>query len=114
MKQAPPTRAPSAPRSRHAQKMDSWVDAGPGNKLTAAIPSSNSVDESQPRSVTQSLRKSAMWVGGPPKPTQPIRPHSRAIVSKLTGARVTSLALPLDGSVTCLNYEPHGATPKPA
>jgi hypothetical protein len=25
-----------------------------------------------------------MWVGGPPNPMQPIRPHSRAMVARLT------------------------------
>ena len=75
MKQTPPMSAPTRPRSRQAQKIASWVEAGPGKRFVAAIPSSNSVSEIHPRSVTQSLRNSAMWVGGPPKPMQPIRPH---------------------------------------
>ncbi len=54
MKQAPPTRAPTVPPSRHAQKMASWVEAGPGRRLVAAIPSSNSVADNHRRSVTQS------------------------------------------------------------
>ena len=31
------------PATRHAEKMASWVDAGPGNRLHAAIASSNSL-----------------------------------------------------------------------
>ena len=34
--------APAGPRSRQAQKMASWVEAGPGSRLVAATPSSNS------------------------------------------------------------------------
>jgi len=30
-----------------------------------------------------------MWVGGPPKPTQPMRPHSRRIVASGTRAIFT-------------------------
>jgi hypothetical protein len=33
MKATAPTRAPGRPRSRHAQKIVSWVDAGPGSRL---------------------------------------------------------------------------------
>ena len=85
MKQAPPTSAPMRPRSRQAQKIASWVDAGPGRRLQAAIASSNSRGSSQLRRSTQSWRRRAMWAGGPPKPMQPIRPHSRAIVSSPGG-----------------------------
>ena len=82
MKQTPPTSAPRRPRNRQAQKIASCVEAGPGSRFVAAIPSSNSVGPIQPRSVTHSRRSRAMCVGGPPKPMQPMRPHSRAIVSE--------------------------------
>ncbi len=80
MKHTPPTTAPRVPPSRQAQKMANWVEAGPGSRLVAAIPSSNSVGDSHWRSVTHSRRSMAMWVGGPPKPRTPIRPHWRAMV----------------------------------
>ena len=83
MNAAPPTSAPSRPRTRHAQKMASSVEAGPGSRLQAAIASSNSVESSQPRWSTHSLRSSAMCAGGPPNPIQPIRPHSRSTVARL-------------------------------
>ena len=85
MKQTPPRIAPAGPRSRQAQKMASWVEAGPGSRLQAASPSSKSSGGSHCWSVTHSLRSSAMCAGGPPNPTQPIRPHSRAIVVSGTG-----------------------------
>ena len=31
-----------------------------------------------------------MWVGGPPNPMQPIRPHSRAMVVRRTGSALVS------------------------
>ena len=37
MKHAPPSRAPATPRSRQAQKIASWVEAGPGNRFVAEI-----------------------------------------------------------------------------
>src|SRR5664280_290319 len=43
MKQTPPRMAPTVPRSRQAQKIASWVEAGPGRRLVAAIPSSKSL-----------------------------------------------------------------------
>jgi len=70
MKQAPPTRAPRRPRSRQAQKIASWVEAGPGSMLVVATPSSNSDEEIQARSSTHNARSKAMWRGGPPKPMQ--------------------------------------------
>ena len=82
MNATPPTMAPSGPATRHAEKIASCVDAGPGNKLHAAIASSNSAVVSHRRCSTQRSRSSAMWAGGPPKPMQPIRPHWRATVSK--------------------------------
>jgi hypothetical protein len=82
MKQMPPIRAPRRPRSRQAQKMASWVEAGPGSRLVAEMPSSNSCALSHPRSSTQSFRNSAMWAGGPPKPMMPMRLHSRTMVEK--------------------------------
>jgi hypothetical protein len=48
--------------------------------LTAAIASSKSRAAIHPRRSTHSSRSSAMCAGGPPKPMQPILPHSRAIV----------------------------------
>jgi len=51
----------------------------------AAIPSSNSWAVSHPRSSTHSVRKSAMWAGGPPNPIAPMRPHSRTRVLNGTG-----------------------------
>ena len=68
--------------------MASWVDAGPGRRLQAAMPSSNSVADIHCRSSTHSLRRRAMWVGGPPNPMHPIRPHSRAMVVRRTGSLV--------------------------
>ena len=80
MNARPPTSAPSRPRTRHAQKIASSVDAGPGSRLQAAIASSNSAASSQPRPSTHSRRSSAMCAGGPPNPVIPIRPHSRSTV----------------------------------
>ena len=79
MKHRPPTRAPAVPASRQAQKIASWVDAGPGSRFMAATPSSNSVAVIQPRRCTHNWRSRAMCAGGPPNPRQPIRPHSLAI-----------------------------------
>src|SRR5262249_31375232 len=73
---SPPTIAPGAPRSRHAQKIASCVEAGPGRRLQAAIASSNSTGAIHRRRSTHSARSSAMCDGGPPKPMHPIRPHS--------------------------------------
>ena len=83
MKASPPTTAPSRPRTRHAQKIASSVDAGPGSRLHAAIASSNSAASSHPRLSTHSRRSSAMCAGGPPNPVTPIRPHSRSTVPRL-------------------------------
>ena len=47
MNAAPPTSAPGRPRIRQAQKIASWVDAGPGSRLQAAIASSNSCASTQ-------------------------------------------------------------------
>ena len=84
MKQAPPTRAPTGPASRQAQKIASWVEAGPGSRFVTEIPSSNSSADSQPRLLTHSSRSSAMWAGGPPNPMQPIRSHSLTMVPRPT------------------------------
>ena len=86
MKQNPPRRAPRQPRSRQAQKMANCVDAGPGSRLQAAMPSSNSPGVIHSRSTTHSFRSRAMWVGGPPNPMHPMRPHSRAMVVRRTGS----------------------------
>ena len=101
MKHSPPISAPTVPRSRQAQKMASWVEAGPGIRLQAATPSSNSLAGSQPRSSTQSWRSSAMCAGGPPKPMQPIRPHSRTIVRSETAG----------GSAGCTGASSGAASP---
>jgi hypothetical protein len=84
MKPIAPSSAPGTPRSRHAQKIASWVEAGPGSRLVAAMPSSNSSAVSHPSSVTHSRRSSRMCVGGPPKPMQPIRPHWARMVPSPT------------------------------
>ncbi len=84
MKQAPPMIAPAGPRSRQAQKIASWVDAGPGSRLVAAMPSSNSAAPIHPRSSTHIRRSSAICAGGPPNPVHPSRVHSRAIVRSAT------------------------------
>ena len=60
MKATPPTSAPPAPATRHAQKIASWVEAGPGSRLHAAIPSSNSPAESHRCFVTHNSRSNAM------------------------------------------------------
>src|SRR6185437_6520286 len=85
MNAAPPASAPSLPRTRHAHKIANSVEAGPGSRLQTAIASSNSAASSHRRSSTHSLRSSAIWAGGPPKPMHPIRPHSRTTVRKLAG-----------------------------
>ena len=85
MNAAPPTRAPSRPRSRQAQKIASCVEAGPGSTLQTAIASSNSRASSQPRRSTHSCRSSLICAGGPPNPMHPIRPHSRSTVHSDTG-----------------------------
>src|SRR4051812_23838217 len=77
MKASPPATAPAGPRTRQAVKIASWVEAGPGSRLQAAIASSTSSAESHARRSTTSSRRSAMCAGGPPNPRQPMRPHSR-------------------------------------
>src|SRR6266540_3667612 len=64
--------------------MASCVEAGPGRRLVAAMPSSNSRSDSHRRWSTHSWRRSAMWAGGPPNPMQPIRAHSRATTASGT------------------------------
>ena len=71
----PPTIAPATPATRQAEKIASWVEAGPGSRLHAAIASSNSCAVNHCSRSTQSWRSNAMWAGGPPKPMEPIRPH---------------------------------------
>ena len=83
MKARPPASAPSWPRTRQAQKMASSVEAGPGSRLQAPMASSNSCASSHCLRSTHSWRSSAMCAGGPPKPMQPIRPHSRTTVARL-------------------------------
>ncbi len=91
---APPTSAPTRPRSRQAQKIASCVDAGPGIRLQTAIASSNSRASIQPRFSTTSCRSSRICAGGPPNPMHPIRPHSRnTVASDTEGARETDRIL---------------------
>ena len=82
MKASPPASAPTRPRTRQAQKMASSVEAGPGSRLHAAMASSNSCASTHRLRSTHSCRSSAMCAGGPPKPTHPIRPHSRTTVPR--------------------------------
>jgi hypothetical protein len=60
MKQTPPTIAPAAPRSRQEQKIASWVEAGPGSRFVAAMPSSNSGAGSHRRLSTHSFLSRTM------------------------------------------------------
>ena len=99
MKHTPPTSAPTVPRSRHAQKIASWLDAGPGSRFVAAMPSSNSGSDNQARSRTHSARSIAMCVGGPPNPVTPMRNHSCAIVASGTRVSGGSLTGSANGSV---------------
>ena len=62
--------------------MASWVDEGPGSRLHVATASSKWAASIQPRCSTHNRRSSLMCVGGPPKPMQPMRPHSRNNVTK--------------------------------
>ena len=87
IKAKPPASAPSRPRTRQAQKMASSVEAGPGSRLQAPMASSNSCASSHCLRSTHSWRSSAMCAGGPPKPMQPIRPHSRSTVGRLAWSR---------------------------
>jgi hypothetical protein len=57
------------------------VEAGPGSSLHAATASSNSAASSQPSQSTQRSRSILMWMGGPPNPVQPMRPHCRRTVT---------------------------------
>ena len=65
MNAAPPTSAPTGPATRHAEKMASWVEAGPGNRLHAAIASSNSPGVSHPSPLDAQLAQRARcgWAG---------------------------------------------------
>src|SRR4051794_29377925 len=65
------------------------VLAGPGSRLHAAKASSNSW-----RSIQGSVRSrsSATCAGGPPKPSTPIRPHSRATVARETAGTTRILS----------------------
>jgi len=51
------------------------------------MPSSKSLSSIHCRCSTHSRRSKVMWVGGPPNPMQPIRVHSRAMVT----ARLSAL-----------------------
>src|SRR6266540_1564153 len=64
--------------------MASCVEAGPGRRLVAAMPSSNSRSDSHRRWSTHSWRRSAVWAGGPPNPMHPIRAHSLATTASGT------------------------------
>ena len=60
MKASPPTTAPVVPATRQAQKIASWVEAGPGRRLTAARASSKSRPPSQRLRSTHSSRSNEM------------------------------------------------------
>jgi len=84
-RQTPPTRAPQAPRRRQAQKIASWraawtwqqVDDGDGVlEVVGSQPAT--LDHAEPTKRGDEDR-------GAPKPVQPIRSHSHAIVIRLTG-----------------------------
>ena len=62
--------------------------------MTAASACSNWTGSSHWRRVTHSSRSIAMCTGGPPKPMQPIRPHSRTISRNRGGAAVTGGIMP--------------------
>jgi hypothetical protein len=89
MNAAPPSRAPRRPRTRQAQRIASWVEAGPGSRLQAATASSNSTGVNHFLRSTHRSRNNLIWVGGPPNPRQPIRPHSRTTTAKL-GCRAST------------------------
>ena len=71
MKASPPTTAPSLPRTRHAQKIASSVDAGPGSRLHAAIASSNSAASSHPRGLDAQLAQQRDVRRRPAEPDDP-------------------------------------------
>ena len=89
MNPSPPTTAPAGPATRRAQKIASWVEAGPGSRLHPASASSKSRSAIHSRRSTTSRRSSAIWVGGPPNPVTPIRVHSRA--TSPSGTRTSRL-----------------------
>src|ERR1022692_416009 len=92
MKQTPPSTAPAAPRSFQAQKIASWVEAGPGIRLAAARPSSNSRADSHRLLSTHRVRSSTICAGGPPNPITPIRAHWPAIMASGTRSPGVSAA----------------------
>ena len=76
------------PRRRQAQKMASWVDAGPGSRLMAAMPSSKSRAASQPGPSRQPAQegdvgRGAAEAGDPERPTPgrscPVTPVGRRL-----------------------------------
>jgi hypothetical protein len=89
MKATPPTSAPTGPATVHAHKMESCVDAGPGNRLHAARASSKCAASIHFLRSTQRSRSNAMCVGGPPKPMHPIRAHCTNTSRRLTRAAET-------------------------
>ena len=80
-KPSPPMTARAGPRSRQAQKMASWVEAGPAGGCKRRS-RSRTLPGAQPdgcRWLQRSTQERDIGAGGPPKPMQPIRPHSRGI-----------------------------------
>src|SRR5579859_5487283 len=75
MKASPPTIAPLIPATARAQKIASWVEAGPGRRLVAATASWNSRALSQCSRSTIISRSRAVWACGPPTPRMPSRPQ---------------------------------------
>jgi len=55
-----------------------------------------------------------MWVGGPPNPIQPIRPHSRRIVVSGTGSRAGAAACAGSGGTAPSALAPPLVKPIPA
>ena len=115
MNAAPATSAPSGRGHASPQKIASWVEAGQGRRLQAAIASSNSRSSSQRRR-SRSSRSSAMWAGGPPKPRHPSRPQARATVVRATSSRPPPVAEPYTRAVVggALLTTVVGSYPQPA
>src|SRR5829696_6297984 len=91
--------------------MASCVEAGPGSRLVAAMPSSNSAPEIHCRRVTQSRRSSAMCAGGPPKPVIPIHSHCPAMVGRRTvGTGIRQTLLHVDDRVVHRELTKDGVT----
>ena len=78
MNASPPTSAPARPRTRQAQKIASWVEAGPGSRLQAAIASSNSRALEPPPPLDAQLAQQRDVRGRAAEADAADRPHSRS------------------------------------